>query len=132
MKKPNIYRINTVIDCAVCGAEKLARFYAEFLGWQYTHPSTEGWAAITAPDGTVFAFQEVDGYTPPAWPWEKGRPGQMIHLDFWVPAEELEQAVEYALRLGATMAPAQYYKGSRTLLDPAGHPFCIDTDLPED
>lgn len=131
MERPHIYRINTVMDCAPGGADELARFYAGLLGWSYTHPAAGGWAAITGPTGTVYAFQEVEDYAPPVWPWQPGRPGPMLHLDFWVPADALAPAVDYALGLGASLAPVQYYKSSRTLLDPAGHPFCIDTDLPE-
>ena len=132
MERPEVYQINTVIDCAPGDADRLARFYAALLGWAHTHPAADGWAAITSPQGTVFAFQEVPDYQPPVWPWEKGRPGQMLHLDFWVKAEALENMVTYAQDLGVTLAPAQYYKSSRTMLDPAGHPFCIDTDIPED
>lgn len=131
MKRPEIYRINTVIDCAAGGAGALADFYSKLLGWDYTQPPAGGWAAITAPNGTVYAFQEVDEYAPPVWPWQAGRPGQMLHLDFWVAAEDLDAAVAYAEHLGARQAPAQYFKSSRTMLDPAGHPFCIDTDAPE-
>ena len=132
MERPDIYRINTVMDCAPGGAGAQAEFYSQLLGWAYTHPPTEGWAAVTSPGGTVYAFQEVEGYQPPVWPWEEGKQGQMLHLDFWVAADALGQAVVYAQSIGARLAPVQYYKGSRTLLDPAGHPFCIDTDLPED
>ena len=132
MKRPEIYRINTVMDCAVGQADTLAVFYAELLGWDYTHPAAGGWAAVTAPDGTVYAFQEVEEYAPPVWPWQPGAPGPMLHLDFWVAGQQLDAMVAFAQSLGATLAPVQYFKSSRTMLDPAGHPFCIDTDLPED
>lgn len=131
MKRPEIYRINTVIDCAPGGAGTLAEFYSKLLGWKLTHPGADGWAAITSPDGAVLAFQEVEEYTSPVWPWQKDAPGQMLHLDFWVAADELDSMVKYAQSLGARLAPQQYFTSSRTMLDPAGHPFCIDTDLPE-
>ncbi|MDL2220256.1 VOC family protein [Eubacteriales bacterium OttesenSCG-928-N14] len=124
IERPVINHINVVMDCA--DADEMAVFYSTLLGWEYTHQSANGWAAITAPDGTVYAFQQLEGYQPPVWPWEDGKQAQMIHLDFWV--DDLQQGVDYALQCGATLAGEQYYKSSRTLLDPAGHPFCIDTD----
>jgi len=81
------------------------------------------WAAITSPDGSVMAFQEVEGYVPPVWPWESG---QMLHLDLWV--DNLEEGVKFALGCGAKEAAQQYFTTSRTMIDPAGHPFCIDTE----
>lgn len=122
-----INKINIVIDCEDAGI--MAEFYSKLLGWEWTHPRTGGWAAITSPAGMVFAFQEVEGYTPPVWPWETGKQGQMIHLDFYV--DNLEEAVQYAIRLGAKQATEQYFRTSRTMIDPAGHPFCLDTDEPE-
>lgn len=104
----------------------MAAFYSRFLGWALTHPQANGWAAVTAPDGTVFAFQEVEGYEPPVWPWESGQQGQMLHLDFWV--DDLEAGVAFAVTCGASEAKQQFYTTSRTMLDPAGHPFCIDTE----
>lgn len=127
MRRPEVIHINTVIDCAVKDAAKMAVFYAKLLGWQYSHPAANGWAAVTSPGGAVFAFQEQEAYKPPVWPPQKGAPGQMIHMDFWVADEDLEAMVAYAQSLGAVLAPAQYFKSSRTMLDPAGHPFCIHT-----
>ncbi len=122
-----IQKINIVVDCA--DAASLAAFYSKLLGWEWTHPYANGWAAITSPTGSVMAFQEIEGYTPPVWPWEKGEQGQMFHLDFYV--ENLEEAVKYAVECGAEEAKVQYYRTSRTMIDPAGHPFCLDTDEQE-
>lgn len=119
-----INRINTVIDCADAAA--MAQFYSKFLGWEYNFPRSGGWAAVTSPEGVVYAFQEVDGYQPPVWPWEDGKHGQMIHMDYWV--DDLEAGVAFALACGAREAEQQFFTTSRTLLDPAGHPFCIDTE----
>ena len=123
-KRPKINTINTVLDCKDAG--DMADFYSKFLGWELTHPRANGWAAITSPDGAVFAFQEVEGYEPPVWPWEMGKQAQMIHMDFWV--DDLEEGVAFALACGAKEASHQFFKTSRTLLDPAGHPLCIDTE----
>ena len=111
-----------VLDCPDPGA--LAEVYHRLLLWPKTHAGG-GWAGLTAPDGTVLAFQQVEHYAPPVWPWAEGRPGQMVHLDFLV--RDLDRAVAHALDCGAVLAPEQYFQTSRTLLDPAGHPFCLDT-----
>ena len=123
----NVQRINLVMDCKDAGI--MADFYSKLLGWEWTHPHTNGWAAITSPTGSVIAFQEIEGYEPPVWPWQSGKQAQMLHLDLWV--ENLEEGVNYAIGCGAKVANVQYFKTSRTMIDPAGHPFCIDTDAPE-
>lgn len=128
MKSLKVNYINIVIDCADGGV--MADFYSKLLGWEWTHPRANGCAAVTSPTGMVIAFQEVEDYEPPVWPWEKGKQGQMLHLDLWV--DDLENAVQIAIECGAKLADIQYFKSSKTMLDPAGHPFCIDTDTPED
>lgn len=125
--KLTIKKINIVIDCRDAGV--LAQFYSRLLGWEWTHPQANGWAAITSPAGTVMAFQEVEDYLPPVWPWQSGKQGQMIHLDFYV--DDLDGAVKFAVECGAKVAEEQYFRTSRTMIDPAGHPFCLDTDEPE-
>lgn len=125
--KLKINKINVVIDCKDAGVQ--SEFYADLLNWELTHPRANGWAAITSPTGMVFAFQEVDDYCPPVWPWKPGKQGQMIHLDFYV--DDLEEAVQYAVKLGAKLADEQYFRTSRTMIDPAGHPFCLDTEEAE-
>ena len=122
-KKATISKINVVIDCKDAGI--MARFYSQLLNWEWTHPQANGWSAITSPAGMVIAFQEIEEYEPPVWPWQAGKQGQMLHLDFYV--DNLEEA----LSLGARLAGEQYFRTSRTLIDPAGHPFCLDTDEPE-
>lgn len=119
-----VKKINIVMDCADAGI--LADFYSRLLGWEWTHPRVDGWAAVTSPEGTVIAFQEVENYEPPVWPWQPGRQGQMIHLDIWV--DDLDEGVKHALACGAKESKTQYFTTSKTFFDPAGHPFCIDTD----
>ncbi len=122
-----VNKFNLVIDCDDAGI--LAEFYSKLLGWEWTHPQANGWAAITSPVGFVIAFQEVENYQSPVWPWQPGKQGQMQHLDFYV--DNLEDAVQYAIGLGAKLADEQYFRTSRTMIDPAGHPFCLDTDEAE-
>lgn len=95
--KLSINKINIVIDCK--NADILAEFYSKLLGWDWTHPQANGWAAITSPTGMVIAFQEIENYQPPVWPWQQEKQGQMLHMDFYV--DNLEETVAYAIQLGA-------------------------------
>jgi hypothetical protein len=104
--------------------EKTVVVYKKLLGWEKTLAG-DGWVGLTAPNGIILAFQTVEEYISPVWPEQPGKPGQMMHLDFKV--EHLEQAVEYAISLGARLADEQYFDNSRTMFDPAGHTFCLDT-----
>ncbi len=103
-------------------ADALADFYASLLGWKKTI-SGNGWAGIRTPQGIILAFQTVEEYMPPVWPWKEGAQQQMAHIDFKV--ENLAEAVEHALRCGARKSDAQYFKTSTVMLDPEGHPFCL-------
>jgi Glyoxalase-like domain len=70
----------------------------------------------------------VDGYVPPAWP--TGDAPKQIHLDLAV--KDLDSSAARALSLGATRPDHQ--PGSDrwvVLLDPAGHPFCLTTQIPD-
>lgn len=119
--KAPIKKVNIVIDCADAGV--MSGFYSKILNWQCTHPHANGWAAITSPTGMVIAFQEVENYTPPVWPWQEGKQGQMLHLDFYV--DNLEEAVQFAVECGAKLANEQYYKTSRTMSTRQGTPFVL-------
>lgn len=121
-KEIPIIGINIVIDCA--DANIMAAFYSKLMSWEWTHPrAKEGWAAITSPTGMVFIFQEIEGYQPPVWPWQEGKQTQMLHLDLFV--NNLEEGVKHAIECGAKTADTQYFKTSKTMIDPAGHPFCL-------
>ncbi|WP_279108203.1 VOC family protein [Butyricimonas virosa] len=52
---------NIVIDCNNAGV--LAEFYSRLLGWEWTRPRANGWAAVASPTGMVFAFPEVEEYS---------------------------------------------------------------------
>ena len=68
-------------------------------------------------------FQQNEAYIPPIWPEEPGRQQMMAHLDFGVASrEEMQDAVEKALRLGAEYAKAQYGgQDWTTMLDPCDY-----------
>jgi hypothetical protein len=68
-------------------------------------------------------FQNADGYEPPVWPEVPGKQQQMEHLDFVV--DNLGEAVNRAVGLGAKKAPQQFIPEITVMLDPAGHPFCL-------
>lgn len=113
------------LDCRE--PQELAKFYAALLGWDI--PFCDGdWACVGAPGAQQGAypgilFQRNDAYQPPVWPDEAGAQQQMAHLDLAV--NDLEKAVEHALRCGASVAQTQFTDDWRVMFDPAGHPFCL-------
>lgn len=121
-KSPVVNISGIVLDCP--DADELADFYQRLLGWEKNY-SGNGWAGLTAPNGMVLAFQTIDEYKPPVWPWKQDAQGQMMHLDFKV--DNLDEAVAFAVCCGARIAEEQFFNDSRTMIDPVGHPFCLDT-----
>lgn len=114
--------IGFAYDCR--DADELADFYVKLLGLKKTL-SGNGWAGIHTPQGIILAFQTVENYQPPVWPWQDGQQQQMAHIDFKV--DDLAEAVEHALNCGARKAEVQYFTTSTVMIDPAGHPFCLST-----
>ena len=69
----------------------------------------------------------VPDYVPPTCP--DGPIPKQMHLDLSV--EDLEEGEARALGLGAPKAdPQPAPQRWRVLLDPAGHPFCLSTQIP--
>jgi hypothetical protein len=104
-------------------------------------PLAEFWAALL--EGTVIARSDkvsavhagtlmiatirVPDYRPPTWP--SGDTPKHVHLDLAV--RGLDEAEAEALRLGATKADHQPQPDQwRVFLDPAGHPFCLTSNIP--
>lgn len=110
-------------------AGDLARFYARLLDWQILEESP-GWVTLAPSKGadSTLAFATEPNYLRPVWPTVQGQPQMSMHLD--VAVDDLDQAVAYALEVGATLASYQPQDTVRVMLDPAGHPFCLylDTD----
>jgi catechol-2,3-dioxygenase len=106
---------------------ELARFYARLLHWQI-FDEREGGAAVAPSEDAGFnlAFETEVNYVRPVWPTEPGLPQMSMHLDIEV--DDLEQAVNHALRVGAELASYQPQETVRVMLDPAGHPFCLYLD----
>ena len=122
-KKIPMKIISTAIDCA--DADALADFYVQLLGWIKTF-SGNGFAVISSPEHpSLLVFQTAPHYQNPVWPWEKDKQAQMMHFDFYV--ENLDEAVAHAKACGATVSEVQFFEESTTMLDPAGHPFCLST-----
>ena len=114
-----------VLDCP--DASELAHFYERLLGWT-VYKDTPGWATI-APSETAgynLSFQTEPNYVRPVWPSEAGKPIMMLHLDLEV--DDLDDAVAYAVEVGAALADVQPQEDVRVLLDPVGHPFCLYVD----
>lgn len=110
------------IDCA--SAHRAREFYGALTGWEKI--IAFDCLALKAPGGLILLFVEPEDapYATPVWPEEPGRQQKQMHFNFQV--EDVAQAVEEAVRLGAAKAPLQF-GGEHfvTMLDPEGHPFCL-------
>jgi glyoxalase superfamily protein len=111
------------LDCA--DPRSLAEFWAAMLGGEIVYASAV--TALVRTDWVALAAMAIPGYQPPTWP-EPDVPKQ-LHLDLAV--TELDMAYSAAQRLGATPAAVQPAPDRRRILvDPAGHPFCLTTQIP--
>ena len=111
---------NVMVDCG--DEQALQSFYGQLLNWETA--TLFGRPAVRSAEGVVFLFCQEEDYVPPVWPEKDGCQQKQMHFDFQV--DSVPEAVEKALELGAVKAPVQY-GGEQfvTLLDPAGHPFCL-------
>ncbi len=130
-----------VLDCA--DPRSLAEFYRQLLGFPYRpgdeapapgadDPRGRDWLVLRNPVGGVgIAFQRIAEPTRATWP--DGPVPQQAHLDCKVSdVSALADAYRFALDLGATLLRDQSADPQEplyVLADPAGHPFCIFTDL---
>jgi catechol 2,3-dioxygenase-like lactoylglutathione lyase family enzyme len=110
-------------DCA--DPSELARFYTALTGWESVL-STDETVILRAP-GLWVAFARVEDHRPPGWP--AGEVPKQVHVDFAV--DDLDVAEREAIALGATK-PARQPRPEkwRVLVDPAGHPFCLNIGIP--
>jgi Glyoxalase-like domain len=112
------------LDCADPAA--LASFWAELLGGEVAF-SSEDFVAVKT-DGIWLSAVRVPDYQAPEWP-DGGRPKQ-IHLDLAV--DDLDAAEAEAIGLGARRTTEQPAPDRwRVMLDPAGHPFCLSSLIPD-
>ena len=113
------------LDCD--DPQELGAFWAALLGGEVAF-SSERTVAVRTP-GLWLAALKVDDHVAPTWP-DPEVPKQ-IHLDLGV--DDLDTAVAEARALGARLADHQPSPDRfRVLLDPAGHPFCVTTQIPRD
>jgi hypothetical protein len=111
------------LDCA--DPTSLGDFWAAMLGGEivYAHDTV----VLVRTEWVALAAMAVPDYRPPTWP-QADVPKQ-LHLDLAV--TDLDAAAAEALRLGATVAVEQPAPNQRRILiDPAGHPFCLTTQIP--
>jgi hypothetical protein len=111
------------LDCADPGP--LSAFWAELLGGEIAFVSPD--VAVVKLDHLFLTAYRVEDYRPPTWP--QGPVPKQAHID--VDVDDLDQTEKRAVSLGALRAEWQPDPGSyRVLLDPAGHPFCLTTQIP--
>lgn len=112
------------LDCD--DPKALASFWRDLLGGEIGFESDD-FVAIKLDTGWLSTVR-VPGYERPTWP--EGPRGKQVHLELKV--TDLEGAQADAVRLGAVLAESQPNPESwRVLLDPAGHPFCLTTLIPD-
>jgi hypothetical protein len=112
------------LDCSDPAA--LANFWVRLVGGEVAFTSDDFCAVKT--DQGWLATVRVEDYRQPSWP-DAAVPKQM-HLDLAV--DDLDKAEAEAMGLGATLAATQPAPDRwRVLLDPAGHPFCLSSQIPE-
>jgi catechol-2,3-dioxygenase len=105
---------------------RLARFYAEVLGLEVIFENESFVALKGAP--VILTIQQVADLPEVTWP--EGDVPKQIHLELSV--DDLDTSEKAMLAAGATKAPTQPAPDRwRVLIDPAGHPFCITTLIPE-
>lgn len=117
------------LDCA--DGEELATFWSLLLGWEIVARDGAGWAQLRDPDGGIGLNIQADvSYERPLWPEKVGHQAKMMHMEVLV--DDLGTAVARVLALGGAEAqhqpPDRDQHGLRTMLDPAGHPFCLFVD----
>ncbi|TDV38620.1 VOC family protein [Actinophytocola oryzae] len=113
----------TTLDCA--DAVALADFWASLL--EGTVIVRNDKVSVVRTDTIMLGTVALPDYTPPTWPG--GTTPKHIHLDLAV--SDLDEADAEAVRLGATKAGHQPQPDQwRIFLDPAGHPFCLTSNIP--
>lgn len=114
------------VDCI--DPHSLSDFYIRLLGWEKSHED-DGYVCIASSLSDVrIGFQRNLDYISPVWPEMPNTQQQMVHLDFKAKdKEEMAFLVQHAVNCGADIADTQYSDLWTVMIDPAGHPFCIDT-----
>jgi catechol 2,3-dioxygenase-like lactoylglutathione lyase family enzyme len=120
----------TTINVGAPDPAALARFYQKVLGWKITDEE-DGFLILRPADGGVgLSFQREVDYVRPTWPAGPGDQQMMVHLEIAV--DELAASAAFAVECGASLAEYQPQADVRVCIDPAGHPFCLYLEHPED
>ena len=122
MPRPYLDVAGISIDCS--GPRELARFYLALLGGELLWENTSS-SGIRTDSGLNIVAQKVANYAPPTWP-----SASIVHFDLDA-GVSLDESVAYAVECGAIEAADQPNPRWQVLLDPAGHPFCITTEVYE-
>jgi catechol 2,3-dioxygenase-like lactoylglutathione lyase family enzyme len=105
---------------------RLAEFYREALDLQVIFEN-ESFVALKGA-AIILTIQRVTDLPPVTWP--EGAVPKQIHLELAV--DDLDTAEKALLAVGATKPTTQPAPDRwRVLIDPAGHPFCITTLIPD-
>lgn len=120
MSRPHLDVAGISIDCREPG--ELARFYLALLGGTLLWENRSS-CGIRTQTGLNIVAQKIANYAPPVWPSVS-----IVHFDIDA-GGDLAASVAYAIECGATEATEQPDPRWRVLLDPAGHPFCITTEV---
>jgi Glyoxalase-like domain len=104
----------------------LAEFYRQLLDLDVMFESEDFIALKGA--GVYLTMQRVERHQPPDWPGEQVP--KQLHLELAV--GDLDAAEARAISIGAVKPASQPAPDLwRVLVDPAGHPFCITTLIPD-
>lgn len=104
----------------------LSTFYQQLLGLDVIWETADFVALRGAP--VILTVQRVPNHQIADWP--HGAVAKQLHLEFAV--DDLNVAEDAAVALGATKAVEQPSPDRwRVLIDPAGHPFCVTTVIPD-
>lgn len=104
---------------------ELARFYGAALDLPVAY-STDDFVLLGRNGAPGLGFSRLAEYQRPTWP----DPTQEKRAHIELGVDDLDAAQARLLALGATEPPAQPQPDRwRVLLDPAGHPFCINTGV---
>jgi catechol 2,3-dioxygenase-like lactoylglutathione lyase family enzyme len=113
------------LDCA--DPQELATFYRALLDLEVVF-ETDDFIALKGA-GIYLTAQRVAEHRAADWP--DALVPKQLHLEMSV--KDLDVAEAQAVKVGATKATTQPSPELwRVLLDPAGHPFCITTLIPDD
>jgi catechol 2,3-dioxygenase-like lactoylglutathione lyase family enzyme len=112
------------VDCA--DPAELSDFYKDVLDLKVMFSSPDFVALQGA--GVLLTFQRVADHQRPSWP--AGAVPKQLHFELAV--SDLDAEESRILALGATKADVQPQPDKwRVLIDPAGHPFCLSSQIPE-